>query len=347
MSDILKHIINEETLVISALDKLNTLASDAILFIVNSDNELVGSLTDGDIRRGLLRGLKIDESVASFIQPKPAFLIYDHLEINKINDFRKLGYKIIPILDYKNNIIDILNFRIKKSYLPINVLIMAGGRGLRLMPLTEFTPKPLLVVGEKPILHLLIDHLISYGVKNITISVNYLRDKIVDYINMQNFDVKIDFIFENQPLGTIGSASCVNFEESITTLVVNSDILTNLKLDDFVLDYIEKRADISVFTIPYSTEIPYGVVETKDCEVVSLFEKPVITKDINSGVYLLNSNFFKVIPNDTFYNMTDLINECLYKKNKIVSYSSSDYWLDIGRIEDFQKAQHDVKTVFR
>lgn len=347
MSDYLKHLVSNEINAINALKILNDLANDAILFVVNDRNVLQGSLTDGDIRRGLLKGYDINDRVTRFIQPNPNYLVIDKVDVSKIMSLKANGFKIIPIVDCDNVVIDLLNFRLKKSYLPIDVLIMAGGRGVRLKPLTDLTPKPLLEVGDKPILHLLIDHLTSFGVKNITISVNYLKEKIIDYIDNNKFDAEINFLVENRPLGTIGAAADASFRDDVLTLVINSDILTNLDINDFVSDYLQRNADISIFTIPYSTEIPYGVVEMKKGQVVSLVEKPFITKEINSGIYLVKSSLFSLIPKDTFYNMTDLIGACILQKKNIVSYSSPDYWLDIGRIEDYQKAQHDVKTIYK
>ena len=339
MMELKNHLIDTDFKIIDALFKLNQLAVDAILFIVDKNGKLLGSLTDGDIRRGLLSGRSLDDTVSNFIQPKPNFLLENKVDVKKVILYRELGFKIIPIVNKKKQIVDLLNFRLSKSYLPINIIIMAGGMGTRLRPLTNNIPKPMLKVGEKPILHILLDHLLKYKVKNIHITVNYLKEQIIEYIKNQKFNSNIDFIIEETPFGTIGSASQIKFKNNEFYFIINSDILT------YLVDFLENSADLSIFTIPYKFEIPYGVVELDESNVSSIKEKPSYIYQINSGIYLTNSKILKKVPKNRFYNMTDLISDILINKNKIISYSSSEYWLDIGRMEDFNKAQHDIKNL--
>lgn len=193
MSDYLKHLVYYGISALSALRKLNDLAIDAILFVVDDNNVLQGSLTDGDIRRGLLNGYDINEVVTKFIQPDPHYLTIGKIDIKKIISLRENGFRIIPIVDDNKVVIDVLNFRLKKSYLPIHAVIMAGGKGARLKPLTDNTPKPLLNVGGKPIIHTLINYLSSFNINNVSVSVNYLKDKIIAYFDSQTLDISLKF----------------------------------------------------------------------------------------------------------------------------------------------------------
>ena len=340
------HLIQFESTIEQALVQLNVLGKDAILFAVNDNFELIGALTDGDIRRGLLKGYTIYDALKLIIQSNPRFVRKGESDLNKIIEYRENNFRIIPVIDKSEKVVNVINFRTMRSYLPIDAVIMAGGRGQRLSPLTDATPKPLLVVGDKPIIDHNISRLAQYGIDNYWISLKYLGEQIESYFgNGSAQNININYVWENQPLGTIGAVSQIDDFQHDYILVSNSDLLTNLDYEHFFLDFIERDADISIVTIPYQVNIPYAVLETNDGAVVDFKEKPTYTYYSNGGIYLIKKSALQVIPKNTNYNATDLIEALIKNRQKVISYPLVGYWLDIGKPEDFEKAQRDVKNI--
>ncbi|MEQ9116851.1 nucleotidyltransferase family protein [Fulvivirga sp.] len=344
MRDFKDHLIKRGLGIKSALAKLNILAGDAILFVVDEQNKLLGSLTDGDVRRGLLKNLDMENKVEEFIQPEPKHIKKGNYSLDYVIKLKSQNFKIIPVVNDRNEVVNVINFRFLKSYLPFDAVIMAGGRGSRLRPLTDKMPKPLLKVGDKSIIEHNIDHLISFGIDDFWISLNYLGDQIENALgNGSDKGVEINYVWESEPLGTIGAVSKIKKFHHDYVLIINSDVLTTLDYEDFFLDFLEKEADMSVATIPYSVNIPYAVFETWNHHVVSFKEKPNYTYYSNGGIYLIKKELLKRIPKDTFFNSTDLMEDLIAKGNKLISFPMRQYWLDIGRMEDFNKAQEDIK----
>ena len=337
------HSISKQATIQEAIKRLDELAADAVLFVTNENLELVGSLTDGDVRRGLIRGKQMNTQVHEIMHVQTKSLIYGNLDLEKTKEFREKNYKIVPIVNDKNQIVDILNFRIHKTKLPIDVVIMAGGRGSRLLPLTEKVPKPLLKVGNKSIIEHLIDGLVSYGITNIEISINYLGHLIKEAFGDGSAKgLNISYIEETQPLGTMGS---LGFKKSNThshTLVLNSDLLTAIDYEDYFLDYIKKQADLSAVGIPYKVDIPYGVFELNNEKIVKVSEKPTYTYFSNGGIYLFKSELVQQIPKGKPYLAIDFIEDLVKQNKKAITYSLLDYWMDIGSPSDFQRAQSHI-----
>lgn len=341
-----KHLINHNNTVKEALAKLDQLAADAILFVVDGDQKLEGSLTDGDVRRGLLKDMSINQKVVDFIQPNPKFIIKSNYNITDLEKFRKAHLKVIPVLNDAHQVVNVINFRFLKSYLPIDAIIMAGGRGTRLKPLTDNTPKPLLKIADKPIIEHNIDRLISYGIDDFWLSINYLGDQVKDYFkNGESKGVQIEYVTEDKPLGTVGAVRAIKNLQHDTVLITNSDILTNLDYEDFYQDFIQSDADLSVVTIPYEVLIPYAVLETEKERVKSFKEKPTYTYYSNGGIYLIRKELLDLIPENEFYNATDLMETLIKNGKNVNSYPLRGYWLDIGKHEDFKKAQEDFKHI--
>ena len=344
MRDYKEHLVEKGSVIKSALAKLNNLAIDAILFVVDKNNRLLGSLTDGDVRRGLLKNLNMENKVEEFIQPEPKYVKKGDYSLEYIIKLKSQNYKIIPVINDNNEVVNVINFRFLKSYLPFDAVIMAGGKGTRLKPLTDTTPKPLLNVGNKTIIEHNIDHLRSYGIDDFWITLNYLGDQIEAKLGEgSDRGININYVWENEPLGTIGAVSKISVFNHDYVLIINSDVLTTLDYEDFFLDFISKGADMSVATIPYSVTIPYAVFETSNHHVVSFKEKPEYTYYSNGGIYLIKKELLKRISKDKFYNSTDLMEDLISKKDKLISYPMRQYWLDIGKMEDFKKAQEDIK----
>lgn len=329
-----------------ALFLLNLLGQDAILFVVDLNDKLIGALTDGDVRRGLLKGLNIESLVDEIIQNDPKYITKGENNLDKIISYREGNFRVVPVVDETHRVINVINFRIIKSYLPIDAVIMAGGRGQRLQPFTDTIPKPLLKVGNKAIMEHNLDRLALFGIVNFWVSVKYLGDQIENHFGQgNNKNIKIEYVWENEPLGTIGSVSKIkNFEHNYI-LVTNSDLLTNIDYEQFFLDFIRQEADLAVLSIPYQVNIPYAVFETSAGRIKSLIEKPTYTYYSNGGIYLIKKKLLKYIPVDTFFNATDFIEELIKNDLKVVSFPFSGYWLDVGKHEDFEKAQTDIKNI--
>lgn len=339
-------LIKNTSSIKEALIKLDVLAQDAVLFVIDELGVLFGSVTDGDIRRGLLNGRVIDEPVTKVSNTNPKVILKSNYNIRKIIELRNRNYRVFPVLDNNGVIINIINFRIFKSYLPLDVVIMAGGKGTRLRPLTLDVPKPLLKVGKKPIIEHNLDRLALYGVDNYWITVNYLGEQIEEYFkNGKEKNININYVREDKPLGTIGSLSMIKNFQNDNILLTNSDILTNLNYEHFFLDFIRQDADFSVVTIPYSVNIPYAVIETLNNNIKSFREKPTYTYYSNGGIYLIKKSVLKYLPKEIFFNATDLMELLIEKGKKIISYPLSDYWLDVGKHEDYEKAQKDIKQI--
>lgn len=322
---------------------LDTLASDAILFVVDDSDILIGSLTDGDVRRGLMKGLGTSNLVDEIIQPNPRYIVKNNYSIEHIIQYRKDSYKIIPVTDSSLKVINVINFSYMRSYLPVDAMIMAGGRGSRLRPLTDEIPKPLLKVGNKPIMEHNLDRLRKFGVDDFWVSVHYKGEQIEAYFgNGADRQVNIEYVWENKPMGTIGAVSSIDNFKHQYLLVTNSDLLTNMDYEDFFLNFIDNDADMAVATIPYSVDVPYAVMETSNNHVLSFREKPTYTYYSNAGIYLIKKELLQMIPKDSFYNSTDLMQQVIEKGLKLVSYPLRSYWLDIGKHEDFQKANSDI-----
>jgi dTDP-glucose pyrophosphorylase len=341
-----KYLAHIDIPVRESLKRLDILGSDAILFLVDENNKLLGSLTDGDLRRGFIKGLDFESHLSSFIQPNPKYIEKDNFDFKELVNLRENHFIVFPVVNDKKEIISVVNFRYQKSYLPIDALIMAGGRGERLKPLTDNTPKPLLKIGEKPIIEHNIDRLSSFGIHNFWLSIRYLGEQIQEYFkDGSSKNISTKYIKEDTPLGTIGAAGLIDNYEHSYVLITNSDILSNIDYEDFFLSFLQSGADLSVATIPYDVSIPYAVMETENGHVVSLKEKPTYTYYSNGGIYLVKKELLKHIPENTHYNATDFMEYLIAKNYKVHSYPLRGYWLDIGKHEDFEKAQEDIKTI--
>ncbi|SEA62196.1 CBS domain-containing protein [Arachidicoccus rhizosphaerae] len=340
-----RHLIRYNSEVRAALQQLDTLAADAILIVVDENNRLIGSLTDGDLRRGFIKGLGFEDELLKFVQSDPKFIYENEHDLDLLEAFRKENFKIIPILNKDKVVIDILNFNIRSTILPVDAVIMAGGRGARLRPLTEKTPKPLLKVGDKPIIEYNVDRLSKVGIKNLFLSINYLGQQLEAYFkDGADRNLRIRYLREEKPLGTIGSLLLTQDYEYDELLIMNSDLLTNIDFVEFYRAFKDAGADMAVAATTYSLDVPYAVLETDDNQIVkSLKEKPRYTYFSNAGIYLLKKELLRMIPNDQLYDVTDLMEKVLEMKRTLITFPINGYWLDIGKPEDYRKAQEDIK----
>lgn len=339
--DFNKYIISDKTPLKDALFSLNKLSDETLtLFVMDKSNKMVGTLTDGDIRRALIGGVSLDCEVNVAMHHNFIFIRDSDSEyLLKLHTYRENKIWLLPVLDNENRLITILDLGKYLSFLPIDAILMAGGKGERLRPLTEKTPKPLLPLGDKPIIDHNIDRLINYGVKHISITVNYLKEQIIEHFEPLRKDIKVECVVEPKFLGTIGSVRYVKTLYNDVILLMNSDIFTDIDYEDFYLHFINNKADLSVAAVPYSISIPFGIFELDGRNIKSIKEKPILNYYANAGIYLIKKEFLDLIPKDTFFNATDFIDLLISLNKNVIRYPIKGTWIDIGRIEEYEKAK--------
>lgn len=346
MNDFFKNIISESATLKQALQQLNEVPTTLTLFVVNTEQKLVGTLTDGDIRRGILENISTDGLVKDFMFKNFKFIKKRGYTLKQIEEIQKLNINLLPVLDDEHKIIRIIDLSKKSTVLPVDAVIMAGGKGTRLRPLTLDTPKPLLKVGGKPIIEYNVDRLNRYGIYNLTISIKYLGQQLIDYFqDGSNKNMNIGYVEEDKPLGTIGAVASIENFDNPYILVMNSDLLTNINYELFFKELVDKNADMIVATTPYEVKIPYGVIETNGDQITTLKEKPTYTYYSNAGIYIFKREHVDIIPKNEFFNATDLLETLIAKGKKVLHYPILEYWLDIGKPHDYEKAQQDVKHI--
>lgn len=339
-----KYIISSEITILQALSSLNEIGhASQTLFVVDDEERMVGTLTDGDIRRRLIAGNPVDAPVSSVMHTEYQYIKETEWDVRKLKSLRKLNILFVPILDEERHIVGVCNLMKYKNLLPIDAVLMAGGKGERLRPLTEHTPKPLLPVGDKAIIDYNIDNLAYYGVKNISVTVNYLKEQLEEHFAEERNGIQVRCVREPRFLGTIGSLRFVENFENDTILVMNSDLFTNIDLEDFYLQFVETGADMSAAAIPYSVSVPYGIFNVNEDNITGLTEKPTYNYYANAGIYLIKREMLELIPADTFFNATDLIELLIGQKKKVVRFPIHGYWIDIGNKDEYAKAQDIVR----
>ena len=339
------HIISKDVTLLEALSYINAAAPDPlVLFVLDEDKRMVGTLTDGDSRRALIKGASLNDKVATIMHRNFNFMKVGELDnVKEIKRQRELKMKLIPVLDEENHIVDIINLEKFKTRLPIDAVLMAGGKGERLRPLTEKTPKPLLKVGDKCIIDHNIDRLIANGVKHINVTVNYLGEQLEVHFAEPRGEVLVHTVREPKYLGTIGSIRFVKEFYNDTVLVMNSDLFTNINYEDFYLHFKEHDAEMSVAAVPYTVSVPYGIFDLSGRDIQGLIEKPKYNYYANAGIYLIKRNALDEIPNDTFFNATYHIEKLNSECKKVIRFPLNGTWIDIGNPQEYQKAQDLVK----
>jgi dTDP-glucose pyrophosphorylase len=312
-----------------------------IVCVVTSENTYLGTVTDGDIRRGLLKGMTIESPVLDVLN-KESFFLFEH-DLRRVNfGIFPSGINIVPILSSGKALIRLLKVsEVEQEYLAtIPVVIMAGGRGERLKPLTTTTPKPMLKIGEKPILEKLIEDLFAFGFRDIHITVNYLAEQIIDHFgDGSKFGVSITIHKETQPRGTAGSLSGVKGYSDTPILVMNSDLITSINFGALIDFHISNDNQMTICTREYKTQIPFGIITVDAGIVKSLDEKPVLSFSVNAGLYVLDSELLNLLPGKGRLDMDDLINQNLNSRNKVGAFPIFESWMDVGRHADLAKAR--------
>ncbi|MBD5361311.1 MAG: NTP transferase domain-containing protein [Bacteroides sp.] len=333
-----KHLISPSATLREALRALNNLSGMAMtLLVVDPDRHLLGSLTDGDVRRALIAGLNLDSPVAEAMH-RDFRALADDMTPMDIRRVRAQGIRLLPVIDSEGRVVRILDLFRQSTRLPLRAMLMAGGRGERLRPLTDTTPKPLLPVGGQPIIDRNIDALRRVGVDDITVSVNYLAEQIEAHF--AGSDVKC--VRESAPLGTIGACSLLPADGPATTLLMNSDLLTNISFEDFFIHHSENQNDITIATIPHVVSIPFAVLTTDGDRVTGIEEKPTLTHYANAGIYLIRSSLLRNLKPERL-DAPDFIAGQIRSGARVGHFPISGFWLDIGTPADFRQAADLIK----
>lgn len=342
------HLIHKDRTLIEALKQINNLYPDPlVLFVLDDDDRMLGTLTDGDSRRALIAGASVNDTAERVMHRNFNFMRAD--EANYVLELRhqkEMNMKLVPILDEEHHIVDIINLERFKTRLPVDAVMMAGGKGERLRPLTEKTPKPLLPVGGKAIIDHNVDRLINYGIQHISVTVNYLKEQIEEHYREPRNGVQIMTVREPKYLGTIGSIRFVPQFFNDTVLLMNSDVFSNIDYEDFYLHFLHHDAEISIAAIPYDVSIPYGILDLDGRAVKGLLEKPKYNYYANAGIYLIKRRALDEIPMDTFFNATDLIEKLISEGKTVIRYPLNGTWIDIGNPQEYQKANDLVNHLF-
>tara|TARA_B100000700_G_C14928156_1_gene800541 strand:- start:152 stop:1222 length:1071 start_codon:yes stop_codon:yes gene_type:complete len=351
MTDFASLLIQPSSSIREAIDCIEQSIAK-IALVVDSEGCLLDTITDGDIRRAILAGVNLDDNVTALHGRKGTSSRYseaitapigtdkaDLLVIMKNQDVRH-----VPIVDNKKVVVDLVTLRelIADDELPIQAVVMAGGSGTRLRPLTENLPKPMVPVGGKPMLERIIEQLRDAGIPRVMVTTHYKSELISKHFgDGEGFGVDISYVEEDKPMGTAGGLSQLeSLEEPI--LVINGDILTKMDFRAMLDFHNEHSAEMSVAVTQHKWQVPYGVIEMAGENIINVLEKPTVNHFINAGIYLLNPAVAKLIPNNAVYDMPQLINRLIEEKRKVISFPIREYWLDIGQHKDYERAEQDV-----
>ena len=343
MRDInLSLISNTKTLV----DVVRTIekSSSGIALVINEGNKLVGTITDGDIRRALLKGANLNSPIIDHMNKNFKYISTNQKKSEAFELINRFGIRQVPVLDNSRKVTDIIIkdeiFKSKRITNP--VLLMAGGKGKRLYPFTKSCPKPMLNINEKPILETQLEIFINEGFKDFFISVNYLKEQIIDYFgDGSEWGVNINYLIEKKPLGTAGCLKLLpkNIKESF--IVINGDILTKLSFKKLIEFHEKNSSKITICAKQYQMQLEYGVIETQNYELKGFKEKPIINNLINAGIYVIHPNVISLIKETDFKDMPSLFLEAKLKKMKVNVLPIHEYWIDIGTLSAYNIARKD------
>ena len=338
-------LIHKNKNLVEGLQRLNELRnlSRLILFVVDDNEKVIGSVTDGDIRRSIIAEQNLQKTLGEIANPDFKRL-YQKDTYQSFEKYRKSDIKILPILNQEGKMVDLIDLEYTKAQLPLEAVIMAGGRGKRLSPLTDTIPKPMLRLGDKPIIEHNIDRLISFGIKKIYISVKYLGEQIVNYLgDGSQKGISIEYVWEDEPLGTAGALALINNLSTEHILLMNSDLFTNVNFETLYLKLINEGADMAVASTEYKVDIPYAVFETEEGRVTNFKEKPSFIYHSNAGIYILKRSLIAKIEKGKYCDITDVMEQLVTEGGKLVYDPIIGYWIDIGKTVDYEHAQEFIK----
>ena len=324
-----------------------------IALVVDNERHLLGTITDGDVRRAILAGMDLDSPVKTLLDrraptahPTPLTASVGTSRADLLSMMNEYTLRHIPVVDESGRVVDVvlLDDLVREEELPLRAVIMAGGYGTRLRPITEGLPKPMLPIGDRPLLELTLQQLRDAGIKRVNLATHYKRDIIANHFgDGHNFGVKIRYVEEDQPLGTAGALGLIETSED-PLLVINGDVVTRVDFHAMLDFHRHHRADMTVAVRQHEVQLPHGVVETDGLAITGISEKPILRHFMNAGIYLLNPEMCRFVPSGRRYDMTDLISRLIAEGCRVVSFPIREYWLDIGQVEDYQKALRDFES---
>ncbi|MBU0995457.1 MAG: nucleotidyltransferase family protein [Proteobacteria bacterium] len=334
-------LVSPKTTILEAMKIINN-TQLLIAIVVDENRRLLGTVTDGDIRRGILRNEPMDSPVERIMFKMPVYASRTDSRKKILNLMKLKGCLQIPVLNDEKQVIDV---RMSTDYISAQkeitspVLLMAGGMGTRLRPLTDDCPKPLLCIGDKPILEIILENFIEYGFKNFFISINYKGEMIEDYFKDGNkWGIKITYLREKKRLGTAGALSLIKDKFSGPIIVMNGDLLTQINFDQLLNFHKNNHTKATLCVREYDFQVPFGVVQVQDYKLKELKEKPVHKQFINAGIYVLEQDALKIIPEDQYFDMPDLLSRLVELDEKPAVFPIHEYWLDIGQMVDYKRA---------
>lgn len=341
-----KHLLVFDTC--SILDALGVIdkASAKIALVVNDNSQLLGTLTDGDIRRGLIKGIRLESTVNKVMKTDYKFVYFEDLG-NAGQIINGSGVNKLPVLDRDHKVVGLLATSQTREELAHDnaVVIMAGGKGKRLWPYTKDCPKPMLLVDDKPILEILINQCKENGFKNIYLSVNYLKEVIIDYFgDGSRWDLNINYLIEDTPLGTAGSLKMLPKEIDKPFLVMNGDVLTKIELHKILEFHQDHNADATICVRHHEVSVPFGVIEAEGTRLSQFSEKPVYSYLVNAGVYVLDPSILDIIKHDHVVDMPYVLEKAKNSRLGVHVCPIHEYWIDVGVPETMNEANQTWKN---
>lgn len=349
MKNVQHLLLSPESKIIKALETIDRGAVQ-IALIVDRNNRLLGTVTDGDIRRGILGGIKLEQEVSLVMNTHPNTASLEDSREAILNKMKISSLRQIPVINDGGIIVglELFNELLENRKRDNWVILMAGGLGTRLGELTKNTPKPLLKVGSKPILEVIMENFISSGFYRFYISVNYRADMIMDYFgDGSKWGVEIRYIHENKRMGTAGALSLMSELPDQPFFVMNGDLLTKINFQHALQFHLENDSVATMCVREYEYQVPYGVVQVDRNQLRSIEEKPIYRYFVSGGIYILNPEVLSYVPSDTFYDMPTLFDTIMADKQTTCAFPIHEYWLDIGRVDDFNKANGEYPEVFK
>ena len=334
-------VISPQTSLKDAIARMDTSALQVGL-VLDNNNNLAGILTDGDVRRAILAGISLETDVSEVMNPNPTTINLLASRAEMLALMRRQVIHHLPILDEKHRVVGLVTLDDLMGAVerPNWVVLMAGGLGTRLRPLTKDRPKPLLTVGGKPILEIIIESFAAQGFKHIFVSVNYKAEMIEEYFQGgERWGVRLTYLHEHKRLGTAGALSLLPQKPQEPIIVMNADLLTQMSFDSLLLFHKSENSLATMAVREYDFQVPYGVVRVEKTKIKEIEEKPVQRFFVNAGIYTLSPEALDVLPEDTFFDMPTLFEELIAAGQCTTAYPLQEYWLDIGRLEEFERAQ--------
>jgi dTDP-glucose pyrophosphorylase len=341
-------LLTPDTSIMEALERL-VVSQQQIILVVDEKRKLLGTVVDGDVRRGILKKIPLESPIAEIMKQTPATITSETDRKEALVIMEARGIHHIPVLDGDGRVIGLesLSELLRRPQHDNWVVLMAGGEGRRLKPLTDDTPKPLLNVGDRPLLETIVGSFINQGFRKFFFAVNHKAEMFEEHFgDGSQLEVSIEYLREDTPLGTAGALSLLPDRPSAPIIVMNGDLMTSVNIGQLLSFHEEHRAAATMCVREYEFEVPYGVAELEGAVLTGISEKPVQSFFINAGIYLLSPEALEIIPKNEHYDMTALYQDLILRGKPTIAFPLREYWLDIGRVADLEQAQLDFPKIF-